>query len=599
MRQKVVWGLVWGGLVGLMLLLAGCLPASPPPPEAAHASSPPAASDLAQLCAHNVGAPRVERVSEHVWMAIGYDMANTILITTADGLVVVDSGSSPERARRVKQAFREAGVAVEPVQALIYTHSHADHVGGALEWAPPEAQIWATDSLATHLFKQYSRFLPAERARAGRQLGSHVPLAALPCSSIGDRTGLTEPRSAGLLLPTQTFRGRHTLVIGGVEMVLEEAPGETEDQLLVWLPQDRTLLCGDNFYWAFPNLYTIRGTSPRPVDGWINSLDRMRALKPAHLAPQHTRPIQGEMEISQALTDYRDAIQWLRDEVVRRANQGQDLDTIAQEVRLPARLAHKPYLREVYGQLDWSARAIYTNNLGWFDGRPERLYPTPTPLAAAREVELLGGPARVLELARQALAGGDPAWAAHLLAKLGDSRLAEGPQAQERQALLAQALRDQANQVLNSNGRAYLLESAHELHHGLELPPLPPPNPRLVAAMPLEIMLDNLVIRLDPEASQLVHAALVLVFPDVQRRYVLTVRWGVAELVQGEALPGTPAPVAVWTMASQDFRRLILGVEGPLALRAAGKIKVEGSFLNALGLLKLFRSPRGGQAANG
>lgn len=597
MGPRGISGLVWGGLAGLMLLLAGCLPASPPPPEAARAPSPPADSDLTQLCAHNVGAPRVERISEHVWAAIGYDMANTILITTADGLVVVDSGSSPERAQRVKQACREAGVPVEPVKALIYTHSHADHVGGALAWAPPEAQIWATDSLAVDLFKQYSRFLPAERVRAGRQLGAHVPLAALLCSSIGDRTGLTEPRSAGLLLPTQTFRGRHTLVIGGVEMALEEAPGETEDQLFVWLPQDRTLLCGDNFYWAFPNLYTIRGTSPRPVDGWINSLDRMRALKPAHLAPQHTKPIQGEAAISQALTDYRDAIQWLRDEVVRRANQGQDLDTIAQQVRLPARLANKPYLREAYGQLDWSARAIYTNNLGWFDGRPEKLYPTPAPLAAAREVDLLGGPARVLELAQKALAKGDPAWAAHLLAKLGVSRLAEGSLAEQRKTLLAQALTDQAEKVQNTNGRAYLLESAYELGHGLDLTPMPQPNPRLVAAIPLEIMLNNLVTRLDPVASQLIHAALVLDFPDIRQRYVLTVRWGVAELIQGEALPGTPAPVAVWTMDSQDFRRLILGMEGPLALRAAGKIKAEGSFLNALGLLKLFRSPSGDQAA--
>jgi alkyl sulfatase BDS1-like metallo-beta-lactamase superfamily hydrolase len=378
-----------------------------------------------------------------------------------------------------------------------------------------------------------------------------------------------------------------------MEIELVEAPGETHDHLFVWLPAERTLVAGDDFYWAFPNLYTIRGASPRPVEQWIASLDAMRARAPEHLIPNHTKPIHGAGEISRALTDYRDAIQWVRDQVVRRANQGQDLDTIAEEVRLPPHLANQPYLRETYGQVDWSARAIYTNNLGWFDGRPERLYPLPARQAAAREVELLGGPPKVLELARQALEQGDPRWCLHLLAKLADSASAQGARPPELAAIQAQALEALASRVANSNGRAYLLESAHELRFGLEaIPPRPLPQ-RMARQLPMEFILDLMAANLDPEANPELHQSLVLVIPDLGQRFVITQRRGLAEVIAGQALPGTPEPLAILTMEADDFRDLVLGRQGALALRAAGKMRVEGGWLQALAFLARFR-PSGG-----
>lgn len=589
--------LALAGLIAALLALAGCLPAAAPPPEPAApapaaASSPAVASASAQdrLCAANVGRPRIERVSEHVWMAIGYDMANTVVISAGHGLVVVDSGSNAQTSQTVRQAFQAAGVPWGPVLALIYTHSHADHVGGGTAWAGPETAIWSTARMPDDLLKQYSLFLPAETMRAMRQIGAHVPHSELPCSSIGNRDSLLRARSIpGLLMPTHTFQGSQTLDIGGLTLVLTEAPGETDDQLMVWLPGERALICGDDFYWAFPNLYTIRGTSPRPVDGWIQSLDRMRALHPEHLVPCHTIPVHGEAAISQTLTNYRDAIQWVRDEVVRRANRGQGLDAIAEEVRLPARLAALPYLQETYGQVDWSARAIYTNYLGWFDGQAQYLYPLPHAEAAAREVELMGGPNMVLSRAQEALAKDDPAWAIHLLAKLRSSGLAAGSMESAVVDLLGQAYRAQAQRIANTNGKGYLLESAYELVHGLQPGPAPRPNERFLDAIPVAKFLSLMTARVDPEAAREVHAAVAFVLPDAGQRYTLTVRRGLAEVAAGEPLPGTPAPVAVLTLNAPDLRRLLAGVEGPLVMRAAGRIQVEGSFLQALGLLKLFR----------
>ncbi|MCA9701447.1 MAG: hypothetical protein KC431_28255, partial [Myxococcales bacterium] len=156
----------------------------------------------------------------------------------------------------------------------------------------------------------------------------------LPCSALGARIDFQSGVGEGLRLPTDTFSGSTRLEVGGVTIELIEAHGETDDQLLVWLPQQRVLLPGDNVYRAFPNIYTIRGTRPRPVDAWISSIDRMRRLEPTLMIGSHTAPVVGEAEVAEVLRDYRDAIAFLRASVVRGANAGLSRAQIADAVTL-------------------------------------------------------------------------------------------------------------------------------------------------------------------------------------------------------------------------------------------------------------------------
>ena len=51
--------------------------------------------------------------------------------------------------------------------------------------------------------------------------------------------------------------------VAGVNLELYHAPGETNDQIIVWWPSRRILFPADNIYRAFPNLYAIRGTMSR------------------------------------------------------------------------------------------------------------------------------------------------------------------------------------------------------------------------------------------------------------------------------------------------------------------------------------------------
>ena len=110
--------------------------------------------------------------------------------------------------------------------------------------------------------------------------------------------------------PTQTFsEDRKRIEISGVTLDLISAPGETADQLYVWLPDLRIVFAGDNFYQSWPNVYPLRGTARRSIRDWISSIDSMVQEAPMHLVGGHTTPMLNNA--TEVLTNYRDAMQWV------------------------------------------------------------------------------------------------------------------------------------------------------------------------------------------------------------------------------------------------------------------------------------------------
>ncbi|MCB9675328.1 MAG: MBL fold metallo-hydrolase [Alphaproteobacteria bacterium] len=523
----------------------------------------PTPDDLERRCGV-VGEPRVEEPSPGVFVARGFDLANTVVVQTADGRVVIDAGMSPARSEATRAALD--AVTSGPVRALIFTHSHIDHVGGASVWAEPNTEIWATDAFTTRFFAQYGVFLPAESTRAARQFGVGLDPADLPCSSIGHTADVRAAMQSGARMPTHTFSGTHTLEVGGVTLELVEAHGETDDQLFVHLPDAGVLLPGDNVYAAFPNLYTIRGTRPRPTDEWVASLDAMRARDPALLVPSHTEPVEGRESVRARLTAYRDAIQWVRDSVVRAANAGTPLDAIG----AAEALAGDPALAELYGQLDWSARAIYTNELGWFDGRASQLYPLPPDDRAKRLIGAMGGREAVLAALD---ASDDPRWALELL------ELLEASGEQGLNTRFADAYEALAATTANTNGRAYLLVSARERRAGrVEGVGEPTLAEDFVEGLPIVQVMQSTAARLRPGAAQGVHETVVLAFTDHDPA-VLTVRNGVLEVVWGTPLPGTPEPLATAHVSTRAWKDLALQRRSAAGALADGSLGIEGSAL--------------------
>ena len=89
--SKLLSRIAYRSALLLLMAMAGCASGTQPSGEPLTA---PAL--LKEHCAL-IGEPRVERISDHVWAAIGYDLANEILIHTPDGNVIVDPLMSPRQ----------------------------------------------------------------------------------------------------------------------------------------------------------------------------------------------------------------------------------------------------------------------------------------------------------------------------------------------------------------------------------------------------------------------------------------------------------------------------------------------------------------------
>ena len=191
-------------------------------------------------------------------------------------------------------------------------------------------------------------------------------------------------------------------------------PGETDDQIGVWIPSMKAFLCADDIYRAFPNLYAIRGTPHRDLMKWAHSIDKIRALRPQYLVPSHTHPITDEEEIYNLLRPFRDAIQFVHDQTVRYMNRGYSPDEIVRKVHPSSHVAKHPHLQELYGTVEWSVKGTYAGYIGWFDGDPAKLSPVTPQERAQKLIELAGGVGAITEAARQAMERGEAKWALEL-----------------------------------------------------------------------------------------------------------------------------------------------------------------------------------------
>ena len=166
------------------------------------------------------------------------------------------------------------------------------------------------------------------------------------------------------------FDQEYKFKLGDLTFDCLSMPGETPDMLNVWIPELKALFIGDNYYASFPNLYTLRGTKPRPALTYVDSLNKALALKPEIVFPSHGQPIVGAERVRKVLTQYRDAILYVHDATVRGMNEGKDAFTLMKTIKLPPELE----VGEGYGAISWSVRGIYEGYAGWFDTDPATMY---------------------------------------------------------------------------------------------------------------------------------------------------------------------------------------------------------------------------------
>lgn len=400
----------------------------------------------------------VVEVTENVYVAVGFGASNASMVVGESGLIIIDTTEGTDAAEAVLTAFRK--ISDKPVKAIIYTHSHRDHISGASVFAGNDnPEIYARANFASELVGG-TNIGPILGKRTKRQFGFALE-AGTERINIGIGKEVWSGGLGGGYLPATVSlkEERHQVVIAGIQVEMVFAPGETDDQMYIWLPKQKVLFPGDNFYRAFPNLYPIRGSRYRDVVKWAQSLEKMQNEKPSHLVPSHTRPINGAAEIDKALGDYAAAIHYVHDKTVEGMNNGLTPDQLADSIALPESLAESPYLKEFYGAVPWGVRSIFSGYLGWFDGNPTTLQPLSETDSAQRIVALGGGPKKVLKNLEHALKTEDYQWAL----QLSDYLIALPYLVDEVTAIKIAALKGISKLQINAPARNYYLSVAKEL----------------------------------------------------------------------------------------------------------------------------------------
>jgi alkyl sulfatase BDS1-like metallo-beta-lactamase superfamily hydrolase len=355
------------------------------------------------------GKPRVIKAGERIYYALGYALANMVMVDTDEGLVIIDTTESLTAAREIMAEFRK--ISGKPVKAVLYSHNHGDHFRGTRACFQEGVKIIAHADFMKEVKLQESRGQSAS-IRAAGMFGLLFPpqerfpwVGTFPSVSI-ERLMWENVAKEDLLWPNETFQKKHTFKLGGLTFNLTHAPGETPDQFIVEVPELKFVYCADNWYPSFPNLYTIRGTSDRPVQDWAECQNIIISLSPEVLVPGHGTHIEGKDQIKEVLTNYRAAILHVYNIALQAVREFKPVHEAAAAAALPPHLAELPYLQQHYGCLAYSVRSIYGNLVGWFDGDPVNLNPLSRKQLGREILEITGSGDRVLAQAEKAQKAG-------------------------------------------------------------------------------------------------------------------------------------------------------------------------------------------------
>ncbi|MFR2693678.1 MAG: hypothetical protein ACLTBV_26255 [Enterocloster bolteae] len=128
-----------------------------------------------------------------------------------------------------------------------------------------------------------------QNLRGARQFGYPLTDQEAISQGIGPREGITHGEHRAFVLPTTLYeQDKVSREIDGVQLEMVRLPGESEEEIMIWLPQKKVLCCGDNFYGCFPNLYAIRGGQYRDLAAWIHSIDVLMSYPAEYLLPGHS-----------------------------------------------------------------------------------------------------------------------------------------------------------------------------------------------------------------------------------------------------------------------------------------------------------------------
>ena len=502
------------------------------------------------------------RLSDRIYQVRGFDLSIVTFIDSGDGWIVVDPLTVVESARKAK-ALVDATLGPRPIRALIYSHSHADHFGGALGMVSQEAvdrgevAVLAPEGFLHHAIAENVIAGPAMGRRARFQFGNTLTRGPKGEVTSGLGPGLP-PGTLSLLPPTEvlTHTGE-TRRFGDLTLEFQLTPGaEAPAEMNFYIPELQTLFVAENANLTLHNLLPARGALVRDAKAWADYLtetlrrygDRSELLFGAHGVPRR-----GAAAIEDFLSHHRDAYKYLHDQSVRLMNAGLTGTELAEALELPPALADRWFNRGYYGTLNHNAKAVYQRYMGWYDGNPANLWPLPPEAESRRWIAALGGAKPALAQARAAVDGEDWRWAATLLNRI----IFAGEGGDEAKALLASVYEQLAFRTEAGTWRNIYLTGAQELRDGVRQGGLSVANQAIVAATPTAMLLDFVAVRLNPEPALASPFVLNLHIRDRDETHRIEVRNGVLIHEEGQVAKSAPT-------LTLSYRSLLIALFGQL-----------------------------------
>src|SRR5438552_4295483 len=262
-----------------------------------------------------------EAVPGIVYVVSGFEFTEYHFIVSADRreLISIDAGSSSDAAREADQALRARVPYLPRLATVLVTHPHCDHVGGQRYFRSlaNAVRFIGRSNYAAELAHDAAGDPAVMRRFFGQRFKLDDVLAYRPDVSIDRATELTIGGTRFELLPT---RG-----------------GETEDALLIRLPEHGVLFTGDVLMPYFGAPFVEEGS----IDGMLDAIDQVIVLKPRILLHGH-EPLTRVFGSTEMLADLRIQLAWLRDAVLREVKTGATRSAIQQANLIAPTLAQSP-----------------------------------------------------------------------------------------------------------------------------------------------------------------------------------------------------------------------------------------------------------------
>lgn len=532
------------------------------------------------------------QVADGIWQVRGYDLSNMSIIRGKTGWIIVDPLTTTEAAAAAL-ALVNAKLGMRPVVAVLYTHSHADHFGGAAgtitasDAAAGKVAVIAPQAFMEHAVSENVIAGPAMLRRAQYMFGALLPRSPTGHVSAGLGPART-PGTISLIAPNDSIKETgETRTIDGVRFEFQMTPNtEAPAEMNFYLPDMRALCMAENANGAMHNLLTPRGALVRDAHDWANYLLQARrsyASKTDVVFTSHFWPRWGSEEIGGYLLLHAQAYAFVHNESVRLMNNGLNAVEIGEAIQLPAPLARAWFNRPNYGSLKFNARAVYQRYLGAFDGDPVNLDPLPRNEEATRYIAAMGGDKQVMKLAATAAAKGDDRWAATLL---GHVVRADPTNIAAKEAL-AQRYEQLAYRSEASPWRDFYLSGAIELRKGPQASAAVGGN-AVAANLQISQLLDTMSTRVRPVAASGAPFAVAFVIPDMKERHLVTVANGV--MIHELNVPDKAD--ATLTLTRLALIAMVGNQIKAMDLLQQGKLKVEGDPAVLQRLFGIFEAPR-------